>query len=164
MFRKARFSCVHLPGASSVMVSTCTVNARVMFTSAPHNLRPSHQRSYEELLRKPRNSASATPTRVNGVAFSGTLCLKIVPSDQTANTLNAATISSCGSICFIIEPRHTNSRVHQLVFDRTIIGSSGQKNGGQRHLTLPPLCGPIRNRAIEFSSGDHLRLEWTLGL
>src|SRR6476619_1784554 len=126
MFRKARFSFVHLPGASSVMVSTCTVNARVMFTSAPHSLRPSHQRSYEELLRKPRNSASATPTSVNGVALSGTLCLKTVPSDQTANTLSAATISICGSICFIMEPRHTNSRDHQLDLERTIIVSSAE--------------------------------------
>src|ERR1700749_2800699 len=104
-----------------VMVSACRVSERIVFTSAPHNLRPSHQRSYEELLRKPRNSASATPTSVNGVAFSGTLCLKTVPSDQTANTLSAATISICGIICVIMEARHTNSRAHQLDLDRTIM-------------------------------------------
>src|SRR6185437_3481498 len=127
MFRKARFSFVHLPGASSVMVSTCTANARGMFTSAPHSLRPSHQRSYEELLRNPRNSASATPTSVNGVAFSGTLCLKSVPSVRTAMTLSTATIDNCGSICFIMEPRHQNSMVHQLVLGRTIIGSFWRK-------------------------------------
>jgi hypothetical protein len=39
-----------------------------------------------------------------------------------------------------MEPRHTNSRVHQFDFERTIIASSGaQKNEGQqRYLTPRP--------------------------